>query len=295
MRIAVAGKGGAGKTTICATAARLMARSGHRVVAIDGDTNPNLHAALGIDAADMRPSLSPSLVSRRFDGPRLAVPVDDVLQRHSVPGPDGVRLLRMGMPQHADEGCMCSAHATVSALLSDLGDAAGTLTLLDLEASPEHLSRGTARHCDLLLLVAEPYYRSLEAARLQARLAAETPIARVAVVANKCRRPEDADAIEEYCARHGLELLGALRWSEAALDADARSAPLLDHRPGDALVAELDELFARLVREVPPGAVVSQSSGARPLSGAVAASLPDAVPQQEAAQQAAVDRQVVSV
>ena len=247
MRIAVAGKGGAGKTTICATAARLMARSGHRVVAIDGDTNPNLHAAIGVDAAAAAPFLPPSLVSRRFDGPRLTAPVNEVLDRHSVPAPDGVRLVRMGMPQHADEGCMCSAHATVSAFLADLGDAAGTVTLLDLEASPEHLSRGTARHSDVLLLVAEPYYRSLEAVRLQASLAAETSIGRVAVVANKCRQPSDFDAIKEYCHRHGLEQAGSLPWSEAVLDADGASRPLLDHAPDDPVVGVLDTLFGALV------------------------------------------------
>ena len=247
MRIAVAGKGGAGKTTICATAARLMARSGHRVVAIDGDTNPNLHAAIGVETAAAAPFLPTSLVSRRFDGPRLTAPVDEVLDRHSVPAPDGVRLVRMGMPQHADEGCMCSAHATVSAFLADLGAAPGMVTLLDLEASPEHLSRGTARHSDVLLLVAEPYYRSLEAVRLQASLAAETSIGRVAVVANKCRQPSDFDAIEEYCDRHGLELAGALPWSDAVLDADGASRPLLDHAPGDPVVGELDTLFGALV------------------------------------------------
>jgi len=247
MRIAVAGKGGAGKTTICATAARLMARSGRRVVAIDGDTNPNLHAAIGVGAAVAAPFLPQSLVSRRFDGPRLTAPVDEVLDHYSVPAPDGVRLVRMGMPQHADEGCMCSAHATVSAFLADLGAASGTVTLLDLEASPEHLSRGTARHSDVLLLVAEPYYRSLEAVRLQASLAAETSIGRVAVVANKCRQPSDYDAIEEYCDRHGLELAGAVPWSDAVLEADAASRPLLDHAPGDPVVGALDTLFGALL------------------------------------------------
>ena len=253
MRIAVAGKGGAGKTTICATGARLLARSGASVVAIDGDTNPNLHAAIGVDAAEVPPFLPPSLVSRRFDGPRLAAPVDEVLQSHAAPAPDGVRLVRMGMPQHAGEGCMCSAHATVSALLADLGNAAGTVTLLDLEASPEHLSRGTARHADVLVLVAEPYYRSLEAVRLQAALAAETSIGRVAVVANKCRQPSDSDAIDEFCTRHGLDLAGALPWSEGVMAADAASRPLLDHRPDDGLVAAVGAVFADLV---PAGAVV---------------------------------------
>ena len=255
MKIAVAGKGGAGKTTVCATAARLILPGlGGRVVAIDGDTNPNLHAAIGVDAADLAPSLPASLVSRRFDGPRLAASVDEVLERHAAAAPDGVRLLRMGMPQHADEGCMCSAHATVSALLADLGERADTVTLLDLEASPEHLSRGTARHCDVLLLVVEPYYRSLEAARLQASLAAETAIGRVAVVANKCRHRSDSDAIDEYCTRHRLDLVGELPWSEAVLDADSKSRPLLDHRPDDALVAAVGAVFETLVaqRSGPP-------------------------------------------
>ena len=49
MRIAVAGKGGAGKTTISATLARTLARSGKQVLAIDGDPNPNLGMALGVD------------------------------------------------------------------------------------------------------------------------------------------------------------------------------------------------------------------------------------------------------
>ncbi len=268
MRIAVAGKGGAGKTTICATGARLMARSGVRVVAVDGDTNPNLHAAIGVDAAAVPRSLPPSLVSRRFEGPRLAVTVDEVLRDHAAGAPDGVSLVRMGMPQHADEGCMCSAHATVSALLADLGEAESTVTVLDLEASPEHLSRGTARHADVLLLVVEPYYRSLEAARLQASLAAETSIGRVAVVANKCRQSSDSDAIEEFCARHGLELVGVLPWSEAVMDADAASTPLLDHRPDDGLVAAVGALFGSLVPAVPADASARPFNGGREAAGA---------------------------
>ena len=70
MRIAIAGKGGAGKTTISATAARLVARSGRAVVAIDADTNPNLAPALGFDLAtvDAVPILATTIVSRRLDG-----------------------------------------------------------------------------------------------------------------------------------------------------------------------------------------------------------------------------------
>lgn len=255
MRIAIAGKGGAGKTTLCAAASRLAARAGHRVVAIDGDTNPNLHAAIGIDpAADLPPFLPASLVARRFDGPRLTETIDDVLARYAMPAPDGVHLLRMGMPQHADEGCLCSAHATVSAVLADLaagvGDGDGgqrTVTMLDLEASPEHLSRGTARHADVLVLVAEPYFRSLEAVRLQASLAAETSIGRIVIVANKCRTAEDSAAIDQFCARHELELIASLPWSDAVLDADGALTSLLDHAPDDPVVDAVRMIVERLM------------------------------------------------
>ena len=250
MKIAVAGKGGAGKTTFSATAARLLARSGRRVITIDGDTNPNLRAALGapVDPGRRAPSLPATLVSRRFDGPALTVELSELLEAYATIAPDGVSVLRMGVPEHPDEGCMCSAHATVSALLADLENVCETVTILDLEASPEHLGRGTARNADVLLLVAEPYFRSLEAVRLQASLAAQTDIGRVAVVANKCRSDDDSAAISEFCRRHELELIGVLPWAEAALDADAAGMPLLDFEPDGELVIAIGAVVEGLVR-----------------------------------------------
>lgn len=253
MKLAVAGKGGAGKTTFSATAARLLAHSGHPVLAIDADTNPNLHAALGIssDAVQRVPFPPTTLVSRAFDGPALNEPLDDILDRHTIATPDGVRLLRMGMPEHADEGCLCSAHAVVSALLNDLAHKVDTVTVLDMEASPEHLSRGTAREAHTLLLVAEPYFRSLEAVKLQARLAAETAISRVAVVANKCRTDGDADAIAEFCHNYDLDLIGRVPWGDEVLDADAASTPLLDFAPDSPVVGAIEEVCAELVPAPP--------------------------------------------
>ena len=257
MRLAIAGKGGAGKTTICATAARLLARSGRQVVAIDADSNPNLHAALGMGAGVAEATGLPvSLVSRRPTGPALTSPVDDVLAEHALAAPDGVRVVRMGAPAHAEEGCLCGAHAVVSALLADLGARPELITLIDLEASPEHLSRGTARHADVLLLVAEPYYRSLEAVGRQASLASGTAIGRTAVVANKCRSADDAAAIEQFCGGHGLELAGTVPWSEAVLDADAAGVGLLDFAPSDPAIAAIGRLTQRLTAAAPLGAGV---------------------------------------
>jgi CO dehydrogenase maturation factor len=244
VRIALAGKGGAGKTTLSATLARILAVAGFDVVAIDADSNPNLALALGADAGTVPVGLPTGLVSRRLDGPGLTDSVDEILAAHGVQAPDGVRLAHMGMPAHAEEGCLCSAHATVSALLGDLGGRPGGVTIVDMEASPEHLSRGTARHVDLLILVAEPYYRALETARRLAVLAADLPITRVAVVANKIRTRADEAAVAEFCERHDLELLATVPWDESVLAADAGRRPLVEAEPDGRVVAAVRGIAA---------------------------------------------------
>jgi len=238
VRLAVAGKGGAGKTTISATLARLAARGGRPVVAIDADANPNLSTALGVSAgvaARLGP-VPPSLVSRRQGGTGLVKPIEAVLDSYGLIAPDGVRLLGMGAPAHAEEGCLCSAHAVVASLLEDLGEP-DRLVVVDMEASPEHLSRGTVRHADVVCLVAEPYYRSLETVRRMAALVAELPVRHVVVAANKVRSPADADAIAEFCDRHEFELAGSVPWSEEVVAADRQRVPVIDW-PGAAPVVD---------------------------------------------------------
>ena len=106
MKLAVAGKGGSGKTSISGTMARLLARSGRQVLAIDGDSNPNLALTLGIPTAAMRemPTLPRDLLIRTEDGPMLKQSLDELCASHSLQAPDGVTLLIMAHPQHAGAG-----------------------------------------------------------------------------------------------------------------------------------------------------------------------------------------------
>ncbi len=247
MRVALAGKGGAGKTTLSATVARLAARSGRRVVAIDADANPNLFSALGVAhdvAARLRP-VPPSLVSRRQGGAGLTAPVDEVVEQYAVVAPDDVRLLAMGAPAHADEGCLCSAHAVVSSLLEDLA-APERLVVVDMEASPEHLSRGTIRHVDAVWLVAEPYYRSLETGHRMAKLVAELGVPVVAVVGNKLRNNADGAAVQELCERHGLSYAGGVPWSDEVLAADRERTPVIDRDEAGSVVSAVTVLVRSL-------------------------------------------------
>ncbi|MBA3606323.1 MAG: AAA family ATPase [Acidimicrobiia bacterium] len=103
MKIAIVGKGGAGKTTTSAVLARTLARSGRRVVALDCDTNPNLGLSLGvgIDATEALLSLRDEI----GEGVEHARSWDDIVDRFGADAPDGVRLAMVSKIEDPDFGC----------------------------------------------------------------------------------------------------------------------------------------------------------------------------------------------
>jgi CO dehydrogenase maturation factor len=99
---------------------------------------------------------------------------------------------------------------------------------MDLEASPEAMTRGTVRHADHLLLVAEPYFKSMETARRYHELGSGLDIPRVSVVGNKLR-PGDDEIIEEFCAAKGYELIGSIPFEPAFQEAERTGRPPFEH------------------------------------------------------------------
>ena len=111
MRIAIAGKGGTGKTTISGTLARVLARRGREVLAIDADTNPNLAVTIGVppERAKAMLGLPLDLLERRTleDGTTQVVFNADpyaLVDTYGATGPDGVRLIVMGAVGHGGKG-----------------------------------------------------------------------------------------------------------------------------------------------------------------------------------------------
>lgn len=104
MKIAVVGKGGAGKTTTAAVLARAMARNGHKVVALDCDTNPNLGISLGLGE-----ETTEGLVSLRDqvdEGDAAHAPTwHDLLDRFGADAPEGVRLAVVTELHNPEPGC----------------------------------------------------------------------------------------------------------------------------------------------------------------------------------------------
>ena len=121
------------------------------------------------------------------------------------------------------------------------------MCILDTEASPEHLSRGTAQYADTMLTVVEPYYKSLETGRRMAVLAKDLGIERVALVANKIRDERDLAAVQEFAQANGLEIAGVIPFDEAMPGAERAGIAPLDHAPEAAAVAAIGELALREV------------------------------------------------
>lgn len=122
---------------------------------------------------------------------------------------------------------MCRAHAAVRQLVGGMLQEESVVTLVDMEAGLEHLSRGTGRHVDTLVVMVEPYYRALETARRTAELGRELGIERVFGLANKVRDDSDREVISRYAASHALELVGEIPYDDELRRADQRRvAPL---------------------------------------------------------------------
>ena len=114
-------------------------------------------------------------------------------------------------------------------------------TVVDMEAGLEHLSRGTDRHVDTLLVVLEPYFKALETARRCAELGRELGIPRVWGVANKLRGPEDTQAVRAYTAAHEIRLAGAVPFDQGVYQAElaGQAPPAGPEAPAARAIGEL--------------------------------------------------------
>ncbi|WP_419786516.1 ArsA-related P-loop ATPase [Pseudodesulfovibrio sp.] len=201
MKIALAGKGGVGKTSLTAWLADRLARQGRDVWMVDADTALSLGQASGLAPADL-----PEPLIRRGDLIReriheggflnLNPDVDDLPESLAVdvplggapePGvtPGRKRLLVMGAVTNAGGGCACDANALLKALLAHLVMDADDWVLVDLEAGVEHLGRGTVAHVDGLVVVSEPSMRSLQTGAEVSRMARDLGLENQLLVLNR--------------------------------------------------------------------------------------------------------------
>lgn len=257
MKIAISGKGGVGKTTLAAVLARVYARRGARVLAVDADPAASLAQALGVppqEAAAIHPIAEMKDLIEERTGARpvtygglfsLNPEVDDLPDRFAR-SVDGVRLLVTGGLKDAAAGCYCPENELLKVLLLHIFTERDEVVVLDMEAGIEHLTRGTTSAVDAMLVVVEPGQRSLQVAATIERLARQLGIRHVFYVANKV-----VDGEQEALIRRLLgdkPLLGVIRASPAVAQADLLGQAV--DRAAPELVAQAEDIVESLERAV---------------------------------------------
>jgi CO dehydrogenase maturation factor len=263
-KVVVTGKGGVGKTSLTALLARLLARRGWGVLALDADPQMNLPWAIGL-AGERARGLGPlsdnvayveeKTGARPGEGWglffRLNPDVADVVERFGVTGPDDVRLLVMGNTVQPAAGCLCPENALLAAVVDALALRHDEAVLMDTQAGFEHFGRALARGFRHAVVVTDPTFNGLQVALHAARLAAGLGVGAVHLVVNGVRDPWDFERTlarldDEggfpFASRH------ALPWDERLRHCEPSVAPLLEE-PASPLLAAVGELLEALVSD----------------------------------------------
>lgn len=252
MKIAISGKGGAGKTMLVSLLSTIFAQSSYSVLAIDADPNANLAATLGFpnseriipisemaDLIEERTGVRPGEVATFF---KLNPKVNDLPEKHCVEH-NGVKLMVMGRLKKGGSGCYCPENALLQALVTHLLLERDEVVIMDMEAGVEHLGRGTAKAVDKLIIVVEPSRRSVETAYRIRELAKDIDLQNIGVVGNKIRSEKDKDAL--ISSMPGFEFLGFIPYDQDIVEADLAGFPLV--HSSQRVMREVEDIVARII------------------------------------------------
>ncbi|MDP8942785.1 MAG: hypothetical protein M3N16_01485 [Actinomycetota bacterium] len=254
MRIAVVGKGGAGKSVIAGTAARILARRGHRVLAVDTDLMPGLAFSLGMGAGGGA-SLEGAAEKDDEGRWRLKKGVGPVraVQRHAVRAPDGVRLLQCAKLDADGIDPIRGPLRACYAIVRRLGQAPAFrdwAMVGDLPAGPRQAAYDWAAYADTFVVVAEPTWKSALTARRVARIARGRPGKSAVLVASKVEGEDDVRRVAELV---GEPAVAAVPIDAAVAEADRLGVALIDYDPSSPAALAIEGLVDGLAARKMPG------------------------------------------
>jgi CO dehydrogenase maturation factor len=244
--VAVAGKGGVGKTTFTALMLRQLVKSKQKIsiLAVDADPNANLGEALGLPVtATISEILDDTKNSKAIPtGMTKDIYVEYKLQQSLVES-DEIDLLVMGGPQGA--GCYCYANDLLRRHLENLGKNYDFVTV-DTEAGLEHISRRTIPHVDLMFVVSDSSVRGIRSAGRVYDLikGLKSEINQVYLVVTKTVEGS-TESLAQEIAKTGLEVIGNIPLDPLIVKQDLAGKPIFD-LPDDALAVQAVDKIIRL-------------------------------------------------
>lgn len=244
--IALAGKGGTGKTTMAGLLVKyLMHANKTPVLAVDADANANLNEVLGVPVTgtvgDAREDMKKGKVP---DGMTKDIFMDMRMQQAIVEH-DGFDLVVMGQPEGA--GCYCAANSLLARFLDQLTGNYPYL-VMDNEAGMEHISRLTTRNVDLLLIVTDASRRGLQAGVRINELARNLDIgaARTCLMINQAKGPPP-EAVMEIIREAQLEYVGTVLADDTLYEYDLAGKPTIELPVDTPVVKSAFAIFDKLI------------------------------------------------
>jgi CO dehydrogenase maturation factor len=251
--IALAGKGGTGKTTIAALLIRsLLPHTRGPLLAIDADPASNLHLALGLPlpttVGEIREKMSETTQERQLG---VAISRHEYLDyevRMALEEGEQIDLLAMGRPE--GQGCYCAVNHLLRVIIDELGKTYDYV-VIDNEAGMEHISRRTTRDVDLLLLVTDPTIRGVRAAGEMATLAQdlEVNVKQTLLIVNRVQNdlaPPLREAIDDL----DLEIAAMIPADDKVNQLDAYGEPLVQLNGDSPAYRAVEELTTRILNSL---------------------------------------------
>ncbi len=231
-KIAIAGKGGVGKSTVVALLANAMSGAGHRVQVLDSDeSNPGLQRLLGFDSRQAKPLMdllerfSPDVTKsetkwlNREEIYSKDIPGEYVLER------DSLKFLMVGKIEDPFQGCACSMADVARMFIQKLSLEDKEVVLIDMEAGVESFGRGMERGVDTVLIIVEPSFESLALAEKVSYMAEGIGVNRIRAILNKIPSASIEKKIKEELEKRKIKTAGTIyldsKISEAGLVGDA--------------------------------------------------------------------------
>ena len=228
--IAVAGKGGVGKTTVCGMLIDALIKDGKGpLLVVDADANSNLNEVLGVEVETTLGAVREEIAQAELRGdviPKNMTKADYAEYRFNsaLVEEDDFDMLVMGRTQ--GKGCYCYVNGI---LKTQVDKYVGNYryTVIDNEAGMEHIARGTLPHVDTLLLVSDCSRRGIQAVGRIAEMVQELNLkpTTMRLIVNRAPNGVLSEGVKEEIAAQKLDLLGVLPQDEAVYEADCDGRP----------------------------------------------------------------------
>jgi len=244
--IALAGKGGTGKTTVSGMLIRYLVKSGKTpILAVDADCNANLNEVLGLEVAD-------TLGNAREEMKKGVVPsgmTKDIFMsmklEQAVVESDGYDLIVMGQPEGA--GCYCAANTLLTGFIEKLSGNYPYI-VMDNEAGMEHISRLTTSHVDILLTISDTSRRGLQAAIRINQLAKDLKIGvgKSYLIINQIKE-EPSDTVLDMIKKGNIEHAGTIPENDAIYEYDLNGKPTMDIPNDNKALRAAFQIFDKII------------------------------------------------